>query len=112
MHRGEIWRVRLPQPDGREQAGERPAIIVQEDALIQSLPMVLMVPLTGALSAGRFDGTLVIQPDDQNGLTMPSVALVFQMRALDKARFLQRMGTLDAATLDQIFATLDKLLGR
>jgi mRNA interferase MazF len=112
MRRGEIWWVRLPPSDGHEQAGERPAIILQDDAFIATLPMVLIVPLTGALHAARFPGTLVIQPDPRNGLLRPSVALVFQMRALDKHRFLRRMGELDAATLSQIWALLDNLLGR
>lgn len=112
MRRGEIWWVRLPPSNGREQAGERPAIIVQDDAFIATLPMVLIVPLTGALNAARFPCTLVIQPDPRNGLLRPSVALVFQMRALDKRRFLRRIGELDAATLSQIWALLDNLLGR
>jgi hypothetical protein len=34
------------------------------------------------------------------------------MRALDKHRFLRRMGELDVATLSQIWALLDNLLGR
>jgi mRNA interferase MazF len=80
MHKGEVWRVRLPFGGGREQAGERPAIVIQDDAFIQTLPLVLIVPLTGEMAASRFAGTLVIQPDSQNGLTVPSVALVFQRK--------------------------------
>ncbi len=112
MRRGEIWWVRLPPPNGHEQAGERPAIIMQDDAFIATLPMVLIVPLTGALRAARFPGTLIIQPDPSNGLLRPSVALVFQMRTLDKNRFLRRMGELDTATLTKIWTLLDSLLGR
>jgi mRNA interferase MazF len=72
----------------------------------------LIVPLTSKLAASRFDGTLVIQPDQQNGLTAPSVALVFQMRTVDQQNCLKRIATLDAATLDQIFDLLDELTGR
>ncbi len=70
------------------------------------------MPFTSSLAAARFDCTLVVQPDNQNGLTVPSVALVFQARALDKRDFLQRLGALDAATLGQVFAILDQLTGR
>ncbi|MCS6859829.1 MAG: type II toxin-antitoxin system PemK/MazF family toxin [Abditibacteriales bacterium] len=112
MHRGGVWRVRLPFGGGREQAGERPAIIIQDDAFIQTLPLVLIVPLTGEMAASRFAGTLVIQPDAQNGLTISSVALVFQTRGLDKRRFLGRLGVVDAQTLDQILTLLDRLTGR
>ena len=112
MKRGEVWRVSLPHVPGHTQAGTRPAVIVQEGQSTASLPTVLIVPFTGARAALRFPGTLAVQADGQNGLTVPSVALVFQLTAVDKTNFLQRLGVLDAATLDQLFAELDKLTGR
>jgi mRNA-degrading endonuclease toxin of MazEF toxin-antitoxin module len=77
MTKGEVWRIRLPPAAGHTQAGERPAVIVQNDAYTTTLPTVLVVPLTGTLAAARFPGTVTIQPDARNGLTIPSVALVF-----------------------------------
>jgi mRNA interferase MazF len=112
MQRGEVWKVDIPFAPGHAQAGERPAVIVQADPFIVTLPTVLIVPFTGSQRAMRFTGTVLVQPDGQNGLTAPSVALVFQMRVLDQRNCLQRLGILDAATLDQIFAELDKLTGR
>jgi mRNA-degrading endonuclease toxin of MazEF toxin-antitoxin module len=44
MRRGEVWRVRIPFSSGHAQAGSRPALIVQNDALLASLPTVLIVP--------------------------------------------------------------------
>lgn len=87
MKKGEIWRVLIPAAPGHAQSGERPAIILQELAFNNSLPTTLIVPLTSKLAASRFDGTLVVQPDQQNGLTAPSAALVFQMRTLDQRYF-------------------------
>ena len=87
-------------------------VIIQDDTFIPILPLVLVVPLTGEMAASRFAATLVIQPDAHNGLILPSVALVFQTRGLDKRRFLHRLGVLDASTLDQIFVLLDSLMGR
>jgi mRNA interferase MazF len=112
MKRGEVWRVRLPFGAGHTQAGERPAIIVQDGPFIASLPTVLIVPFTSTLSATRFGGTLVVQPDSTNGLSVPSVALVFQLSAIDKRNCVHRLGILDAAILDQVFALLDRLTGR
>jgi mRNA interferase MazF len=112
MKKGEVWRVRIPQAPGHGQTGERPAIIIQDDAFIASLPTVLIVPFTSTLAAARFDGTLTVQPDQQNGLTVPSVALVFQLRALDKRQCVRPLGELDASTLDQVLALLDQLTGR
>jgi mRNA interferase MazF len=45
MRRGEIWWVRLPPSTGHEQAGERPAIIVQDKSFVATLPTVLVIPL-------------------------------------------------------------------
>ncbi len=112
MKKGDIWRVLIPVAAGHAQMGERPAIILQHLAFNASLPTTLIVPLTSKLAASRFDGTLVIQPAQRNGLTAPSVALVFQMRTLDQRNCLKQMGTLAAATLDQIFDRLDRLTGR
>jgi mRNA interferase MazF len=112
MKKGEVWQVRIPPAPGHAQTGQRPAIIMQVDTFIATLPTVLIVPLTGTLAAARFDGTLVIPPDPKNGLTVPSVALVFQLRALDKRHGLQPLGVLEPATLDQVFALLDQLMGR
>lgn len=77
--------MRIPFAPGRAQAGDRPALIVQNDALIASLPTVLIVPFTSTVAAARFQGSVVVSPDGQNGLTLPSVALAFQLRAIDKA---------------------------
>lgn len=69
----------------------RPAVLVQDDSFLAALPTVLIVPFTGSRSALRFPGTVLVQPDGQNGLTAPSVALVFQTRALDQRSCLQRL---------------------
>lgn len=112
MKKGDIWRVSIPPAPGHAQSGERPAIILQELVFNNSLTTTLIVPLTSKRAAARFAGTLVIQPDANNGLAAPSVALVFQMRTLDQRNCLARIGTLDSATMDQVFDKLDELTGR
>jgi mRNA interferase MazF len=109
MRKGEIWRVRLPFGAGHKQAGERPALIVQNNAMTVGLPTVLAVPFTSKLAARRFPGTLVVAPDANNGLTLPSVALVFQVGAQDKQDFVNCLGVIDDATLAQILALIEQL---
>lgn len=112
MQKGEVWQVRIPFAPGHAQAGERPAVIVTDDPFIPALPTLLIVPFTSSRGSKRFPGTLLVQPDGANGLTVPSVALVFQMRALDKRDCIYRLGHLTPTALDQIFAELDRLTGR
>jgi mRNA interferase MazF len=111
MRRGEVWRVRLPQAAGHSQSGDRPAIILQNDAFVAALPTVLVVPFTGNLAASRFAGTLRVDPDGTNGLTMPSVALAFQLRAVDQRDCVQRLGFVDAATLAAVTDLVRDLTG-
>jgi mRNA interferase MazF len=85
-------------------------LIVQNDAFLTSLPTILIIPFTSAMAAGRFAGTLAVQPDGRNGLTLPSIAFVFQARALDKRDCVQRLGFLDDPTLDRIAELLGKLV--
>ncbi len=110
MNRGEVWRVRLPFTGGHVQAGLRPAVIVQHGHCTARLTTVLIVPFTSQLTATKYPGTLLVPPDGQNGLTVPSVALGFQLSALDQRDALQRLGVLDPQTLDQILAASDQLI--
>jgi mRNA-degrading endonuclease toxin of MazEF toxin-antitoxin module len=58
-----MWKVDIPFAPGHMQAGERPAVIVQDDRFIVTLPTVLIVPFTGSRGATRFPGTVPVQPD-------------------------------------------------
>ena|SRR5437763_15973220 len=99
MQIGDIYTVEIPSSDGHEQAGPRPAIIAQAPQFEKQLPTVLIVPLTSRLAAQAFPGTFLIHPSSKNNLRVPSVALVFQLRAIDKRRLKRRIGRLNAAHL-------------
>lgn len=80
---------------GHEQVGTRPALVVHADATSETLSVIMIVPFTSNLKAQRFPHTLLIHPSKQNGLTAPSVLLVFQLRAIDKQRVSKRIGHLE-----------------
>ncbi len=96
--------VSLPFSGGREQSGERPAVVIQDGVYGQGSPLVLVVLLTSQLAALRFPASVQIQPSRENGLSFPSVAMVFQTRALDRTRFLRRIGVLEDDSLAGIIA--------
>jgi mRNA interferase MazF len=109
---GDIHWVQLPTANGREQRGRRPAVILQDEQYAGGLPVILVVPLTTTQAALHFAGTTRIQPSTENGLRQVSVALVFQLRAIDRQRVEERIGSVSRAVLNEIFAELDKLTGR
>jgi mRNA interferase MazF len=95
MARADVLRVALPSPgESHEQAGHRPAIAVKVDTKGIHLPTLMIVPVTGELSALRFPHTIRAEPSKANGLTMHSVLLVFQLRAIDSARIIATIGRL------------------
>ena len=112
MSVGDIHWIDLPAANGREQRGRRPAVVLQDDDYGGALPVVLVVPLTTARAAMRFAGTTLIRPTAENGLRLASVALVFQIRAIDRRRIQERIGTVSAEVLNAIFEELGKLTGR
>ena len=108
---GDLHWVQLPTANGHEQGGRRPAVILQDDHYAGGLPVVLVVPLTTARATMRFAGTVLIQPTAENGLPQVSVALVFQLRAFDRRRVQERIGSIGETVLREVLAELDKLTG-
>ena len=109
MKVGEIYWTRLASRGGREQAGRRPSIILQKDT---NLPTVLLVPLTTQQDALRFNGTVLIEPDSENNLSNISVALVFQLTALDKNSLERKIGKISKQNLEEIWEAFDEITGR
>ncbi len=108
MARGDVLLVSLPITDGREQSGRRPAIAVQTD--IAGEPMLVVTPVTSNPKAARFQFTVNIEPSAENGLSEPSVVMVFQMRAIDKSRVVRKLGRLSKADLELVDAEIWKML--
>ena len=114
MTRGDIVLVNLPQSAdgaGHEQVGTRPALIVHDDATSGTLSVVMIVPFTSNLKAQRFPHTILIPPSKGNGLTVPSVLLVFQLRAIDKQRVTGKLGYLEDDLMTRVNQEIKKLLG-
>ena len=113
MKRGDIVQVELPQANiiGHEQEGLRPALVVHADATSGNLSVVMIVPMTSKLKLQNFAHTILIQPSQQNGLSIPSVLLIFQLRAIDKRRIVKTLGSLESSILEQVNAEMKKLLG-
>ena len=87
---GDIFLVDLGiDTSGHELAFIRPAILLHTEGNIS-----LVIPLSGNVARLRFRGTALIKPDATNGLAKPSIALVFQIRAIDTRRVFRRIGML------------------
>jgi mRNA interferase MazF len=86
--------ARLSPAEGSEQAGNRPVVVVSRDAINRSSPVVVVVPATDRASKTRIYPSQVLLSADDGGLTMDSVVLGEQVRAISKSRLLRRLGHL------------------
>ena len=105
--KGDVWQVDLPESVGHEQKGKRPAVIV---AHVKENATVVVIPLTSELHNEKFSHTCCVQPTRENGLSEESVALIFQIRALDPQRFMYKKGRLDKKDIEAIDALLMDML--
>ena len=105
MKNSAVWLVDLTDAKGHEQRGMRPAIVVGG-----ANGLVLVVPLTSNGSTARYSHTLLISPDSHNGLDAESVALIFQIVALDRERFRHRIGAISEPQRLAIVALIRDLL--
>jgi mRNA interferase MazF len=110
MARGDILLVSLPDPEGHEQMGTRPAIALQADPLPTPGNMIVVIPMTKSQAALRFSHTMKVDPTPNNGLDLPSVVLVQQVRAIARTRIIRRLGQLEASHLAQVDRLLKSLL--
>ena len=108
MKKGEIWLFELPLSDGHEQIGNRPGIIVSVSSTANT---VIIIPFTTNLQSLRFPFTLAVNPSKENELIEESVALVFQIRAIDKKRIIKQVGLLEIKHLREIENMMKKLFG-
>ena len=105
--KGDVWLADMPEGVGHEQKGKRPVIIV---ASVPEMKMAVVVPLTSNSNSLRFPFTLKILPCNENGLYTESVAMVFQMQAIDCVRLLEKMGKMHEQEFDGVGDVIKALL--
>lgn len=87
IERAQIYFVNLNPVQGREQAGERPVLVLSIDA-INRLPLVVTVVVgTKGENIRRDYQTNVRVSPTESGLPIETVFLGFQLRSLDPRRF-------------------------
>ena len=113
MARGDIAYVDFPESEEErhEQTGRRPGILVIASTALRGNDMRMVVPLTSRLATLRFPFTFEIQPSAQNGLSIPSIALVYQLRAIDKDFIYPVIGHLEDHYMEKLDAIMRQLLG-
>jgi mRNA interferase MazF len=105
MNRGEIWLVNFDPTIGAEIKKTRPAIIISSQPFNRLRRTVVVMPLSSAHRQTEFPLLVAIHSSGR-----PSVAVVDQLKAAAKERFLHKVGNVTAEELEQISDALAILL--
>jgi mRNA interferase MazF len=101
VSRGEIWLINLNPTIGSEIKKTRPCIVVSPQELNDHLRTVIIAPMT---TKGRLTGFRVpITHDGKKGLI-----LLDQIRSVDKARLVKKIGKSNPKTLSASLAVLQE----
>ncbi len=106
VQRGDVYRADLNPTQGSEQDGVRPVLIVSRDAINKSSPVVVIVPFTDAANKTKTYPSHVRFKAGTAGLTMDSVAICEQVRAINKTRLRASLGSLSRIEMTSIEAAL------
>ena len=107
--RGEVWLVKLDPTQGREQAGQRPALVLSVDPFNHGpAELVVVLPLTSKAKGVPLH--VAVSPPEA-GLSLPSFIKCEDVRSVSKGRLLNRLGVVSAPTLSAVEDRIKRLLG-
>ena len=109
LKRGEIYYADLSPVVGSEQGGIRPVLVVQNDIGNKYSPTVIVVAITSQLDKAKLPTH--IELGKNFGLNKDSVALMEQIRTIDKRRLQEKIGEIDEYKMNQINTAIQISLG-
>ncbi len=110
IKRGEIYYADLSPVVGSEQGGVRPVLIIQNDVGNRYSPTVIVSAITSQLGKAKLP-THIELPAEKYNLPKNSVALLEQIRTLDKKRLQEKITTLSPDKMREVNKALLISLG-
>ncbi|MFH1148483.1 MAG: type II toxin-antitoxin system PemK/MazF family toxin [Pseudomonadota bacterium] len=97
--RGEVWLVNWNPSRGSEQAGKRPAIVIQNDVGNEKASTTIVAAVSS--SVRLFPMNVKIEPPE-GGLDTPSIIKTSQILTIDKSRLEKRLGRISDGRLEEV----------
>ena len=108
--RGDVVLCDLNPVVGTEQAGVRPAVVLQIDRANAVSPHTIVAPFTTKIRRALLPSHVFV-PAGVGGLSQDSDVLCEQIRVIDKRRIIKVLGHLDEPYLQQVAKALSAILG-
>ncbi|MEI6205622.1 MAG: type II toxin-antitoxin system PemK/MazF family toxin [Desulfuromonadales bacterium] len=100
--RGEIWLLDWSPSRGSEQAGFRPALIIQTDAANSNPGYPNTIVLAVSTKGKQVPFHVILKPDSINGLTEVSFVKCEQVLTIAKERLVKKLGVIGIEELRKI----------
>ena len=100
--RGYVYVADLEPVKGSEQGRTRPIVVLSNDAINATSPVITIAPLTSASNVPKLYRTDVFVATPEAGLSVDSVVVLSQIRTIAKSRITRELGVLSADTLSLI----------
>jgi len=109
--RGEIYLTALDPTLGHEIQKTRPALILQNDVSNRLTEITIMAPITSTVRFPLNPVHVLLSADQSTGLSVVSVALLNQIRAVDKVRLIKKLGAVAEETMKTVDEAISISLG-
>ncbi len=110
INRGDVVLCDLNPVMGTEQAGIRPAVVLQIDRANTVSPHTIIAPFTTKIRRALLPSHVLV-PVAVGGLSQDSIVLCEQIRVIDKRRIIKVLGNLDDSYMKEIAKALCTILG-
>ena len=108
--RGEVFLVGFDPVLGAEIRKTRPALILQNDIANRHSPLTIVSAITSQYEEPLYP-TEVLLRAGEGGTKVNSVALLNQIRSVDKRRLVRRLGSVSPETMHKVDRALQISLG-
>ncbi len=112
IRQGDVYWIDFGPPDGSSPGGRRPCVVVQNDLFNRSrIATSVVCAITSNVGLADAPGNVLLRKGEAN-LPKPSVVNVSQMGTVDKSDLVERIGRLNAASIEKICEGLHLLFER
>ena len=108
--RGDLYLVNFDPTVGSEIRKTRPAIVLQNDIANRHSSITIVAAISSQFDEQLYPTEVLIKANE-GGLMVDSVALLNQIRSVDKQRLVKRLGTVKQDTMDRVDQALQLSLG-
>lgn len=105
---GDIFYANLNPTIGSEQDGVRPVLVVQNNKGNRFSPTIVIIPITSNLSKSHLPTHVILK--NTKGLERESIALIEQIRTLDKKRLIRKITSVSNEDLERVKDAIKKNL--